>query len=200
MKQSQTRKIWIVCIILYRYYRMQSSFNVLRELETVYCHWCGKGTRFSVNSLFGFFIMLLSNHKHKHFSFFVCIWRLPEPLINFILFFFLFFADVLSHPTKEPTVRIKCMSGSMLITIHDAPTSPDDDLFSGMIYPKGLSKNSSCLTEYRYVSTLWTDFFFIFLSAFAMHWLLNQIDPKYKKNAEKSLPSSIKSCHFDTFC
>lgn len=51
--------------------------------------------------------------------------------------------------TKEPTVQIKCMSGSMLITIKDAPTSPEDDLFSGMIYPKGLSKNSTCLTEYR---------------------------------------------------
>lgn len=38
----------------------------------------------------------------------------------------------------------------MLITIKDAPTSPDDDLFSGMIYPKGLSKNSTCLTEYRW--------------------------------------------------
>ncbi|XP_055312414.1 uncharacterized protein LOC129574424 [Sitodiplosis mosellana] len=55
-----------------------------------------------------------------------------------------------STATKEPTVRIKCLTGSMLITIKDAPTSPDDDLFSGMIYPKGLSKNSTCLTEYRH--------------------------------------------------
>lgn len=37
----------------------------------------------------------------------------------------------------------------MLITINDPPTSLENDLFSGMIYPKGLSKNSSCLTEYR---------------------------------------------------
>lgn len=50
---------------------------------------------------------------------------------------------------KEPTVRIQCMSGSMLITIKDAPPSPDEHLFNGMIYPKGLSKNSTCLTEYR---------------------------------------------------
>lgn len=52
---------------------------------------------------------------------------------------------------KEPTVRIQCLSGSMLITIKDAPPSHDDGLFSGMVYPKGLSKNSSCLTEYRFV-------------------------------------------------
>lgn len=50
---------------------------------------------------------------------------------------------------KEPTVRIQCLSGSMLITIKDAPPSHDDGMFSGMVYPKGLSKNSSCLTEYR---------------------------------------------------
>lgn len=52
---------------------------------------------------------------------------------------------------KEPTIRIQCLSGSMLITIKDAPSSGhDNSIFSGMIYPKGLSKNSSCLTEYRY--------------------------------------------------
>lgn len=64
------------------------------------------------------------------------------------MLFILLIADM-SATTKEPTVRIKCLSGSMLITIKDAPTSPDDDLFSGMIYPKGLSKNSTCLMEYR---------------------------------------------------
>ncbi|XP_031631275.1 cuticlin-1 [Contarinia nasturtii] len=51
---------------------------------------------------------------------------------------------------QEPIVRIKCLSGSMFITIKNAPPSPDDGLFSGMIYPKGLSKNSSCLMEYRH--------------------------------------------------
>ncbi|XP_037910060.1 uncharacterized protein LOC119650908 [Hermetia illucens] len=51
--------------------------------------------------------------------------------------------------TVEPTVRIQCLSGSMLITIKDAPPSHENGLFSGMIYPKGLSKNSTCLTEYR---------------------------------------------------
>lgn len=59
-------------------------------------------------------------------------------------------SHLMSASTKEPTVRIKCLSGSMFITIKDAPTSPEDDLFSGMIYPKGLSKNSTCLTEYRH--------------------------------------------------
>jgi hypothetical protein len=50
--------------------------------------------------------------------------------------------------TKEPTVQIQCQSGSMLITIKNAPARYDGQ-FDGMVYPKGLSKNSSCLTEYR---------------------------------------------------
>ncbi|XP_062541315.1 uncharacterized protein LOC134209342 [Armigeres subalbatus] len=50
--------------------------------------------------------------------------------------------------TKEPTVRIQCLSGSMLITIKDAPANLNGQ-FSGMVYPKGLAKNSTCLTEYR---------------------------------------------------
>ncbi|XP_073845797.1 zona pellucida domain-containing protein piopio isoform X1 [Musca autumnalis] len=52
-------------------------------------------------------------------------------------------------PMVEPTVKIKCLSGSMLITIKDAPVNHETGLFSGMVYPKGLSKNSTCLTEYR---------------------------------------------------
>uniref|UniRef100_A0A1Q3FZM4 Putative piopio n=1 Tax=Culex tarsalis TaxID=7177 RepID=A0A1Q3FZM4_CULTA len=50
--------------------------------------------------------------------------------------------------TKEPTVRIQCLSGSMLVTIKDAPANLNGQ-FSGMVYPKGLAKNSTCLTEYR---------------------------------------------------
>lgn len=38
----------------------------------------------------------------------------------------------------------------MLITIKNAPSSYDGH-FSGMVYPKGLSKNSTCLSEYRFV-------------------------------------------------
>ena len=49
---------------------------------------------------------------------------------------------------KEPSVQIQCLSGSMLITIKNAPASYDG-LFSGMVYPKGLAKNSTCLSEYR---------------------------------------------------
>lgn len=49
---------------------------------------------------------------------------------------------------KEPTVQIQCLSGSMLITIKNAPSSYEG-LFSGMVYPKGLAKNSTCLSEYR---------------------------------------------------
>ncbi|KAM8714271.1 hypothetical protein ACLKA7_014410 [Drosophila subpalustris] len=51
--------------------------------------------------------------------------------------------------TIEPSVRVKCLSGSMLISIKDAPPNHETGLFSGMIYPKGLSKNSTCLSEYR---------------------------------------------------
>ncbi|KAH8254083.1 hypothetical protein KR032_008341 [Drosophila birchii] len=58
-------------------------------------------------------------------------------------------AQATSKPTVEPSVRIKCLSGSMLITIKDAPPNHETGLFSGMIYPKGLSKNSTCLSEYR---------------------------------------------------
>ncbi|XP_037941948.1 uncharacterized protein LOC119674864 [Teleopsis dalmanni] len=54
-----------------------------------------------------------------------------------------------TKPAIEPTVRIKCLSGAMLITIKDAPPSHESGLFNGMVYPKGLSKNSTCLTEYR---------------------------------------------------
>lgn len=36
----------------------------------------------------------------------------------------------------------------MLITIKDAPANLNGQ-FSGMVYPKGLAKNSTCLTEYR---------------------------------------------------
>ncbi|GAB0093348.1 uncharacterized protein DMENIID0001_084380 [Sergentomyia squamirostris] len=49
---------------------------------------------------------------------------------------------------KEPSVRIQCLSGSMIITIKDPPPNTDG-LFTGIIYPKGLSKNSTCLSEYR---------------------------------------------------
>lgn len=49
---------------------------------------------------------------------------------------------------KEPTVQIQCLSGHMVVTVSSAPVG-NDGLFSGMIYPKGLSSNSTCLSEYR---------------------------------------------------
>jgi hypothetical protein len=36
----------------------------------------------------------------------------------------------------------------MIVTVLNSPVGPDG-LFSGMVYPKGLSSNSSCLSEYR---------------------------------------------------
>uniref|UniRef100_A0A336MZ58 CSON003393 protein n=2 Tax=Culicoides sonorensis TaxID=179676 RepID=A0A336MZ58_CULSO len=50
--------------------------------------------------------------------------------------------------SKSPNVRIQCMSGFMVITIKDAP-STEDGYFSGMIYPKELSKNSTCMAEFH---------------------------------------------------
>lgn len=101
--------------------------------------WCNFPCCFVI-SFFGSFPSLAETSDFgMHF-----IWMLLTHLFHSILL-----ADILSASTREPTVRIKCLTGSMLITIKDAPTSPDDDLFSGMIYPKGLSKNSTCLTEYR---------------------------------------------------
>jgi hypothetical protein len=52
------------------------------------------------------------------------------------------------YASKQPSVRIQCMSGFMVITIKDAP-STIDGYFSGMVYPKELSKNSTCTSEFR---------------------------------------------------
>ncbi len=40
-------------------------------------------------------------------------------------------------------VRVSCNSGDITLTIATFVKS-----FNGMIYPKGLSKNSTCMTEY----------------------------------------------------
>ncbi len=54
---------------------------------------------------------------------------------------------ILSHPGLPEDVvkdvRVSCNSEDMTLTI-----STLVDSFNGMIYPKGLSKNSSCMTEY----------------------------------------------------
>ncbi|XP_076053559.1 cuticlin-3-like isoform X2 [Oratosquilla oratoria] len=53
--------------------------------------------------------------------------------------------QLIQKPTAEPTiksVRIFCNSNDIVVSI-DTVTD-----FNGMIYPKGLSKNSSCMTEF----------------------------------------------------
>lgn len=75
--------------------------------------------------------------------------------LNFLLFsLFNFLSEKLQQIagqatilTKEPTVQIQCMSGSMIVTIKNAPAKYNG-VFSGLVYPKGLSKNSTCLSEY----------------------------------------------------
>lgn len=44
-------------------------------------------------------------------------------------------------------VHIECNSNNIMVTL----ASPN---FNGMIYPKGLSKNSSCMVEYTQVSNV----------------------------------------------
>ncbi|XP_042226489.1 uncharacterized protein LOC121869304 isoform X2 [Homarus americanus] len=55
-------------------------------------------------------------------------------------------AQLIERPNKEATiknVRILCNSNDIVVSIE---TSAD---FNGMIYPKGLSKNSSCMSEFK---------------------------------------------------
>lgn len=50
---------------------------------------------------------------------------------------FCFFADVVKD------VRISCNSEDITVSIYTI-----EAVFNGMVYPKGLSKNSTCMTEY----------------------------------------------------
>ncbi|XP_071543372.1 cuticlin-1-like isoform X2 [Panulirus ornatus] len=55
-------------------------------------------------------------------------------------------AQLIQHPNKETTirnVRILCNSNDIVVSIDTSAP------FNGMIYPKGLSKNSSCMSEFR---------------------------------------------------
>jgi hypothetical protein len=57
-------------------------------------------------------------------------------------------------------VRVECANDEMLVTIEPATATPpppahaarhaqpEPGLFSGMVYPRGLTKNSSCLVEF----------------------------------------------------
>ena len=51
------------------------------------------------------------------------------------------FSSVAEDVVKE--VKVACNSDDITLTI-----STLVDAFNGMIYPKGLSKNSTCMTEY----------------------------------------------------
>ncbi|KAK4319657.1 hypothetical protein Pmani_009439 [Petrolisthes manimaculis] len=55
-------------------------------------------------------------------------------------------AQLIQRPSKEATiksVRILCNSNDIVVSIDTS------DVFNGMIYPKGLSKNSSCMAEFK---------------------------------------------------
>nr|XP_027235079.1 uncharacterized protein LOC113826395 [Penaeus vannamei] len=55
-------------------------------------------------------------------------------------------AQLIQRPSKEATiknVRILCNSNDIVVSIETSEN------FNGMIYPKGLSKNSSCMVEFR---------------------------------------------------
>ncbi|KAI1280852.1 Cuticlin-1 [Halotydeus destructor] len=52
-----------------------------------------------------------------------------------------------SDATISDPVHIECNSNSIMVTLNS-------DNFNGMIYPKGLSKNSSCMIEYTHVSNV----------------------------------------------
>ncbi|KAK8743346.1 hypothetical protein OTU49_001386 [Cherax quadricarinatus] len=55
-------------------------------------------------------------------------------------------AQLIQRPSKEATiksVRILCNSNDIVVSIDTS------DAFNGMIYPKGLSKNSSCMAEFK---------------------------------------------------
>lgn len=65
----------------------------------------------------------------------------------FLFVFFSFLEQALVF-SRQPQVRIQCLSGSMVVTIKDAPSSVEGQ-FSGIVYPKDLSKNSTCLAEFH---------------------------------------------------
>ena len=54
-----------------------------------------------------------------------------------IIFSFLFAEDVVKD------IRVSCNSDDMTVTFYTTEVE-----FNGLVYPKGLSKNSSCMTEY----------------------------------------------------
>lgn len=52
-----------------------------------------------------------------------------------------------SDSPPDHSVHIECNSNNIMVTLR----SPN---FNGMIYPKGLSTNSSCMVEYKHVDSV----------------------------------------------
>lgn len=53
------------------------------------------------------------------------------------------FVDIQDEIQPPHDVRVQCNPNEILINVDTA-----SDIFNGMIYPLGLSKNSSCMGEY----------------------------------------------------
>ncbi|XP_055384555.1 uncharacterized protein LOC129614161 isoform X2 [Condylostylus longicornis] len=55
-----------------------------------------------------------------------------------------------SYSFYNPSIQVECKTDMMLIMIENNPKEGHtNNLFSGMVYPKGLPKHSTCLSEYR---------------------------------------------------
>ena len=67
-----------------------------------------------------------------------CIYFLFSLEILLIISHFSFFAE---DVVKD--IRVSCNSDDMTVTFYTTEVE-----FNGLVYPKGLSKNSSCMTEY----------------------------------------------------
>ena len=60
--------------------------------------------------------------------------------------------DFFSENDVVTNVQVACNSESIRVTLNVST-----DFFNGMIYPKGLSKNSSCMAEYIQQEVLYYD-------------------------------------------
>ena len=68
---------------------------------------------------------------------YILLFSLEMLLCNYFPFFSFFAEDVVKD------IRVSCNSDDMTVTFYTTEVE-----FNGLVYPKGLSKNSSCMTEY----------------------------------------------------
>lgn len=61
----------------------------------------------------------------------------------------LFFSPLTVSPDVAQDVHIECNSNEIAVSIGGEVGLDADALFDGMVYPRGLSKNSTCLAEFR---------------------------------------------------